>query len=275
MANTVYDFALGEYVPEPDDRDPLLDQMKREEASLTMPISSGRMYMGPMLSPEEERAFLQKPSGTSINLMPPPAGPPLTQLENIQAASPPWATPISIRRDVPMPIPEDPGAARFALISEYQRMRAAGVPESEAVSRVGLDYFLPQGRYSRLTPYQELSTGLRERQLDLAEQAQRERLARESRREASYISPAVSARYKSLLSAEAKASDSMDAGAANRARWAREGFENEHPELISGPTVVTPPSTARSAVPKVGEVRKGYRFKGGNPNLKSSWEKVS
>lgn len=118
---------------------PLIEQMKQEEASLTLPISKGRMYMGPMLSPEAEKAFLQKPSGTSINLMPPPSGPPPTQLENIQAASPSWATPISIRRDVPMPIPEDPGAARFALLSEYQRMRAAGVPESEAASRVGLN----------------------------------------------------------------------------------------------------------------------------------------
>jgi len=31
---------------------------------------------------------------------------------------------------------------------------------------------------------------------------------------------------------------------------------------------------AKTAVPKVGDVRKGYRFKGGDPNNKGSWERV-
>jgi hypothetical protein len=30
----------------------------------------------------------------------------------------------------------------------------------------------------------------------------------------------------------------------------------------------------KSGMPAVGEVRKGYRFKGGKPNLAENWEKV-
>lgn len=39
-----------------------------------------------------------------------------------------------------------------------------------------------------------------------------------------------------------------------------------------GPTQAQPKTKA--AAPKVGEVRNGYKFKGGNPNDKASWEKV-
>lgn len=273
MATYVYDPSIGDYIPEPDERDTIEEKMKKEEASLVLPISSGRMYMGPSMSPEEEAAFRRTAPGTSINLMPPPSGPPPTSLERLQAQDIPGQTQtLSLSENVPMPVPEDPGAAKFAMIQEYQRMRNAGVPESEAVSRVGLDYFMPQGRYGRLTPYQELSTGLRERQINLAEQSQKERLAREARKEESVISPGVSARYKALVSTEQQAAEGLDPAVANRARWAREQFELEHPELISKPRVVAPPASAGS--PKVGEVRKGYRFKGGNPNSKSNWEKI-
>ena len=45
--------------------------------------------------------------------------------------------------------------------------------------------------------------------------------------------------------------------------------ESEQPEV---PTSV--PQTAQPAVPKIGEVVRGYRFKGGNPAVQTSWEKV-
>lgn len=284
MPNGTDDPYVTDYIPTPDEREALVEEMRREEQALTasppigiappldLPVGSGRMYMGPALAPGAEQAFRQMPSGTSLNLAPPPSEPPVGELERLRASDVPGVSrTLSIRRDVPIPIPEDAKAAQFAMISEYQRMRAAGVPEGEAVSRVGLNYFTPQGRYNRMTPYQELSTGLRERQLNLQEQAQQERFAREARKESAQVSPTVAARYRALVNAETKAADSFDPAVANRARWAREGFEAEHPELVAKPTAITPP---KSTSPRVGEVRKGYRFKGGNPNLKSSWEKV-
>jgi hypothetical protein len=34
------------------------------------------------------------------------------------------------------------------------------------------------------------------------------------------------------------------------------------------------PAAAPSGIPKAGEVRKGYKFKGGNPALATNWQKV-
>jgi hypothetical protein len=42
-----------------------------------------------------------------------------------------------------------------------------------------------------------------------------------------------------------------------------------------GPVTKNPNAQQPSGMPKVGEVRKGYKFKGGNPALQSSWEKVN
>jgi hypothetical protein len=44
-------------------------------------------------------------------------------------------------------------------------------------------------------------------------------------------------------------------------------------------TVLTPPPTVApqnnsTRLPEPGEIRKGYRFKGGNPAKKENWEKV-
>ena len=40
-----------------------------------------------------------------------------------------------------------------------------------------------------------------------------------------------------------------------------------------GTTVNAPPENTPNAVPKVGETKNGYKFKGGNPNDKNNWEK--
>lgn len=45
-------------------------------------------------------------------------------------------------------------------------------------------------------------------------------------------------------------------------------------ESISGGADAAARPSSRSGSPKVGEVRKGYRYRGGNPALKSSWERA-
>jgi hypothetical protein len=46
-------------------------------------------------------------------------------------------------------------------------------------------------------------------------------------------------------------------------------------QLDAGQPQSPAPQATPSGMPKVGEVRKGYRFKGGNPGDKNNWEKVS
>lgn len=62
----------------------------------------------------------------------------------------------------------------------------------------------------------------------------------------------------------------IDAGAVT-------GLPTRPPQPVQAPPVATPGAaqpTPTPTIPKVGEVRQGYRFKGGNPALKENWEKI-
>lgn len=290
---TVYDFERGEYVSNPDY---ILEQMKKEESALTLPISKGRMYMGPAMSPEEEEAFYQSKPGTSIVRVPAPVGPsegtifPPTEAEELARIKtgdiPGFTEAISFRRDVPMPIPEEPGAARFALLSEWQRFKRAGLSDEEARSRLGVDPYTLFGRSNTIDPYREASLAIRDREANLRQRAleqsreyQAQKFSQSQQKEASTPPLWLTKEYESLLADKVEADRGMDDERKTRANKNLEAFKGQYPQYFtkstSTTTAVSPPVTAISAVPKVGEVRKGYRFKGGNPNLKSSWEKAS
>lgn len=56
--------------------------------------------------------------------------------------------------------------------------------------------------------------------------------------------------------------------AMERMGWARKDFgKNEQP-----PTSISNQSTKKSKMPLIGEIRNGFKFKGGNPNDRNSWE---
>ena len=63
--------------------------------------------------------------------------------------------------------------------------------------------------------------------------------------------------------------------AANLEKWAAAAnvFRDYATDVVKKKQGQQDQSTA-SGAPKVGEIRKGYRFKGGNPADKNSWEKV-
>lgn len=113
-------------------------------APLNLPVSAGRMYMGPMLSAAEEAAFRASKAPTSVNLMPPPVV--QSELERLRASDLPGSRTISIRRDIPMPVPERASELPSFALSEYQRMRNAGASEPEARSRSGIDLAAQFGR---------------------------------------------------------------------------------------------------------------------------------
>lgn len=160
--------------------------------------------------------------------------------------------------------PPDAAAMRFAGQQEFLDAVNSGVPTKEAA-----DKYLPamltsaSGRgsaFAPMSPYQQVQTGLRAQQTELAQQIHADRLAQQARKEATTVPLWVSERYKTLLKAEEKASEGMDPEEKNRARWEREGFEREHfggkqPTIgvaapaasVAAPPLVAPPAAAPTA----------------------------
>jgi hypothetical protein len=88
---------------------------------LNLPVSRGRMYMGPAMSPQQESAFMQTPSTTSQNLMPPPSGPPASRLERAQATDQPGSRTIGINDEPPY---SDLSLANQQNMMRYNAMKA-------------------------------------------------------------------------------------------------------------------------------------------------------
>lgn len=221
-------------------------------APLNLPVSAGRMYMGPMLSAQEEAAFRASPSPTSINLMPPPVV--QSELERLRAADLPGSRTISIRRDVPIPMPENPALLRSATIQEYQRMRNAGVPETEARSRSGVDIVGSQfGRYGMMTPFQEQSLAARARDQEIKESAQRLReQAQASKGESATLSSVnaeITANEKKMQKLAEEGSLDTESAKATADRQMQ--LLDERTRLlktISSPTATAPVSVTRIRV---------------------------
>lgn len=158
------------------------------------------MYMGPALSPGAEEAFRSLPTvpgrGVSINLAPPPSGPPPTTLQRLQALDRPGSETISVRENVPIPVPEGQ-SPQFAAMQEWNRLSALGIPPEERAQRIGLDYFLRRPGMV-ITPAQQANLDLRGQQLAIQQQAEDRRAAAAESRE----SPAIRDRRNALLRQE-------------------------------------------------------------------------
>ncbi len=145
---------------------------------LNLPVSSGRMYMGPAMSAEEEAAFRAKPSGTSINLVPPPAVTGLSGLERAQALDRPGTRTISIGGGTPTITSIDPASQRFAAIQGYQSDLNAGMDPSVVQQKWAPFLFAPgRSTSGMMTENQRVNAEMRAQQLGLQEESLAERKA--------------------------------------------------------------------------------------------------
>lgn len=100
-----------------------------QAAPIPMEVSSGRMYMGPALPASEEATFRSLPSGTAINLMPPP-----TPEESAGAAG----RVAYAQRTMGGGAPYDPAMEKYNIQQQIQSAVAGGMPMSDAVRLYGL-----------------------------------------------------------------------------------------------------------------------------------------
>lgn len=107
---------------------------------LSLPVSSGRMYMGPSMTPEQETAFRASPSLPSQILVPPP-----TQESSAGAAArvaamtaPPT---ISAAAGAPSPTSIYPEMRQFYAQQQIRKAVESGVPINQAMQLYGQEFF--------------------------------------------------------------------------------------------------------------------------------------
>lgn len=260
---------------------PMLTQLQPPTAPLNLPVSKGRMYMGPTMSPTEEAAFHAMPSGTSINLMPPPAGPPLGPLERLQAADLPGQRTLSIGAAY------DPAMERYQAQQAIQSAIQRGIPSSDAIRLYGQGLFPPER--GAMTDFQRANALMRQQQLNQqakAEADRQRRLEQLDRPRLLQQNPV----YRKNLNRDSKIQEQLDAidltpeptdaqqekrrlllRERNQLRLERERLEQQFAPTTTG-AAVTPPVAEGQY--KVGARYGTMRYKGGDPSLESSWEKV-
>lgn len=131
---------------------PMLTQVTPSAPPLTLPVSRGRMYMGPALSSAQEREFLQSAPGTSINLVAPPTAPAPTRLERLQAMDRPGTRTVSLMEESPY---SDVSMAAQQAMMRYEAIRRfnAGDRSPETVAAaLGTKVTTPRARQTAVVP---------------------------------------------------------------------------------------------------------------------------
>lgn len=100
-------------------------------APLPMPVSRGRMYMGPASGPALD-AFTAGRGPSSVNLMPPPSGPPPSRLEQAQAQDAPGSRTIGINDEPPY---SDASMANQRNSMIYEAMKKIQAGDTSAETR--------------------------------------------------------------------------------------------------------------------------------------------
>lgn len=144
---------------------PMLTQITPSAPPLMLPVSRGRMYMGPALSAAQEREFLQSAPGTSRNLVAPPVMTPEQQAAAVSSVA------AMTRPTDPYMTASDPVLRQFSANERIRQAVAGGMSFPQAFQLYGMDA-LGQG-VKPMSPYQMESTQLRAKEL-----AQREAAAK-------------------------------------------------------------------------------------------------
>lgn len=107
---------------------------------LSLPVSKGRMYMGPAMTPEEELAFRSAPSLQSRVLVPPPT-PEASAGAASRVAAMTAPEPISAYGGAPSPTSIYPEMRQFYAQQQIRKAVEAGTPISQAMQLYGPEFF--------------------------------------------------------------------------------------------------------------------------------------
>lgn len=229
-----YDF--GDWMDYPDERDPiseaqaatmLADEMRREEAALSdigqgiaLPVSPPVMSQPVLGGPgvEDWRNYVQE-TMRDRGVMPLPSG---VDYESQAAA--------------------EQARSKFEAQQLYNFYVNNGMAPEEALAQSGAGMFTATapGAPKPMSAYQQAQVQRWQQppQLTPYQQAQIGRWTAQDAAKAAkpVIAPGVSVRYKALIAAEQAAMQGDDPAEKNMARWARESFEKQHPELMGETT---------------------------------------
>lgn len=178
---------------------------------------------------------MQSAPGTRINLMPPPPvrqAPP-SPLEQAQALDRPAeggmgsARTLSIREEPPYSDASVAAAKNRMAFEAIQRFNAGDRSPEVLAAAIGSTAGLGRGLGREMTANQAARNTLEAQKIEMA----RQKLNAPKVEPPSRTNPAVVNRHKSLIAEEMAAKQSDDLRKANSARYAREAFEQEHPEL--------------------------------------------
>jgi hypothetical protein len=262
------------------------------------PTNQGRMYMGPAMAPDQEQQFMQSAPGTRMNLMPPPAAAPAQDqatmqarlaagtgresdaaaLARLQAADTPDSRTIAVRSESPY---SDASLAnqRNAMLYNAMKKFDAG-DRSPEVMAAALGSAAPKP----MTEYQRTMAAHRKALEDQAARrvvpARRDMVLENAIRD----ERAALNKVRTDLS-KTPATDGTDRRiqeALYHERKLKEltgQYQQSQPSTATAtaaPPVQAPvaPAAKVKSTPSVGEIRNGYRFKGGDPSKKANWEQV-
>lgn len=115
-------------------------QLPSSAQPLSLPVSQGRMYLGPAMTPEQEAAFHVAPSLSSRVLVPPPtAESSAGAAARVAAATAPPT--ISAAAGAPSPTSIYPEMRQFYAQQQIRNAVAAGMPMDQAVQTYGPEFF--------------------------------------------------------------------------------------------------------------------------------------
>jgi organic radical activating enzyme len=253
---------------------------------LMPPETQGRMYMGPQIGAEQ---LARIPQGGRINLMPPP-GPRMSQLEQAQAADRPGTRTVGISGGEPSITSIEPAMQHFAAMRGYQSDLERGGDK-----QVARDKWLPMMLTGTrgLTPFQQAQID-RWQQPKTAtpyQEAQMERWKNEVKTDPartaqiSKLTGAITGLQSDMARGLAYSSDNPDPKKAAQGKKNEDQLKQWQEQLDSLAKPATTTKTSAVANPAkaspgknpyiVGKRYGNLRYKGGDPNLESSWTKAT
>lgn len=226
----------------------LAEEMRREEEALTggvpwtppaAPVSAPGPTMADLRS-QYNAAVSERDDTAALAAM--------RQIESARGGDP--GSIIRVQTQVPYEIPS-PAQQQYEAQQAYQSEIDRGIPPDVAWNRHGPQIMAGTAGSKPMTQYQQAQVERWQKppMLTPYQEAQIARWKEQDTRKKTPVPAGVATRYKALIAAEMAANMGDDAKEKNRTRWAREGFEQEHPELTGSTSSQSPETKPKISPP--------------------------